>query len=128
MSRIGIPCLVLGFLTAAVWSGPSAGAQAGKGDNPPKPGKPKFTVGKETTYVTGPLDKDGYLDYAAALNERLRKGVTPENNANVLLWQAFGPHPGGATMPPEFFQWMGIKAPPERGEYYLDLFRYLKDR
>jgi hypothetical protein len=39
--------------------------------------KPNFTIGKETTYVTGPVDKDGYIDYAAALNERLGKGVTP---------------------------------------------------
>src|SRR5258708_3874889 len=38
----------------------------------------KFTIGKETTYFEGPVDKDGYIDYVAALNERLRKGVTPE--------------------------------------------------
>ena len=60
---------------------------------------PKLPLGKDTTYVTGPLDKDGYVDYAAALNERLGKGVTPANNANVLLWKALGPHPEGATMP-----------------------------
>src|SRR5712664_4809777 len=72
-------------------------------DNEPKPpakkAKGKFTVGKDTTYVTGPLDKDGYIDYPAALNERLGKGVTPENNANVLIWKALGPRPeGGASM------------------------------
>src|SRR5262245_14343689 len=79
-------------------------------DNAGKKPKGKWTVSKETTYVTEPLDKDGYIDYAAALNERLRQGVTPANNANVLLWKAIGPHPEGTTMPPEFFVWLGIPA------------------
>ncbi|HYT92655.1 MAG TPA: hypothetical protein VEL76_28320 [Gemmataceae bacterium] len=87
--------------------------------------RPNFTVGKETTYVDGPLTKDGYIDYAAALNKRLSVGVTPENNANVLLWKAFGPHPNGETMPPEFFKWLGYE-PPERGEYFTDLHGYLR--
>jgi peroxiredoxin/mono/diheme cytochrome c family protein len=91
-------------------------------------GKGKFTIGKETTFVTGPVDEDGYIDYAAALNERLGQGVTPEKNATVLLWKALGPHPEGATMPPEFFQLLGIQAPPEKGEYFIDLDRFMKDR
>jgi hypothetical protein len=60
------------------------------------PGSSTFTVSTETTYVTGPLDKYGYVDYVTALNERLSKGVRPENNANVLIWQALGPRPEGA--------------------------------
>jgi hypothetical protein len=88
--------------------------------------KGKITVGKDTTYVTEPLDKDGYVDYAAALNERLRKGVTPANNANVLFWKAIGPHPEGATMSAEFYGWLGIAAPPEEGDYFSDLSRFLK--
>src|SRR5258708_4011326 len=79
-----------------------------------KKSKPKFTISKETTYITEPLDKDGYPDYAAALNKRLSKGVTPENNANVLIWKAIGPHPDGVTMPAEFFKLMGMEAPPEK--------------
>ena len=79
------------------------------------PGSSTFTVSTETTYVTGPLDKYGYVDYVTALNERLSKGITPENNANVLIWQALGPRPeDDTTMPPEYFQWLGIKSPPER--------------
>src|ERR1700724_174995 len=65
-------------------------------ENAAKKHRGKFTISKETTYVTGPVDKDGYIDYAAALNERLRQGVTPENNANVLIWKALGPHPKSA--------------------------------
>ncbi len=48
-------------------------------------------ISKETTYITEPLDELGYPDYAAALNQRMSNGVTPENNAAVLLMQAAGP-------------------------------------
>jgi hypothetical protein len=92
-----------------------------------KPGKPHITVGKETTYITGPLDKEGYPDYIAALNERLKGGATPENNAAVLLWKAHGPRPEGGKMPPEFFQYLGIAEPPEQGDYFVWLVPYFKD-
>jgi hypothetical protein len=37
--------------------------------------KGHLTISKATTAITSPLDKDGYPDYAAALNERMRQGV-----------------------------------------------------
>jgi hypothetical protein len=107
------------------------GARAEKKDQKvsmQKEGKSRFTISKETTYVTGPLDKDGFVDFPAAINERWRQGVTPENNANVLIWKALGPHPEGTTMPPEYFQWMGIQAPSEKGDYFIKLPRYAKER
>src|SRR5947209_1598829 len=91
------------------------------------PGSSTFTVGTETTYVTGPLDKYGYVDYVTALNERLRNEIVPENNANVLIWQALGPLPEGGAMPAEYFQWLGIEAPPEHGEYLVSWQNYLKE-
>jgi len=90
--------------------------------------KLRFTVSKETTYVTEPLDKDGYVDYIAALNERLRKGVTPDTNAVALLCQTLGPRPEGGKLPPEFYQWLGIPEPPEQGDYYVSRYRFMKDR
>jgi hypothetical protein len=142
-----ISSLVLGFLATAGLGDSAPGKRAEPSTQPDKPGtrhglvqgkdtkgdktekkrKPRFTIGKDTTYVTGPRDKDGYIDYVAALNKRLRRGVTPQNNANVLLWKAFGPHPNGAKVPAEFFQWMEVKAPPEKGEYFIDLWQYLKE-
>src|SRR5262249_5120467 len=114
-------CLIVTMAAAVI-----ATAQT-KTDSPAaKKPNGKFTISKETTYVTGPLDKDGYIDYSAALNERLSQGVTPENNANVLLWQAIGPHPRGVTMPPEFFKMLGMEAPPEKGEYFIELDDFLK--
>ena len=49
------------------------------------PGRWTFTISPETTYVTGPVDADGFIDYETALNERLRGDIKPEQNANVLL-------------------------------------------
>ena len=70
------------------------------------------------TYLTGPLDKDGYIDYATALNDRFGKGVTSANNANVLIWKAIGPKPGGAkNRPAEFYRLMGMDEPPEKGSF-----------
>jgi hypothetical protein len=88
---------------------------------------PKFPVGPETTVATGPLDAEGHIDYEAALNERLGKGITPETNANVLLWKALGPKPEGATMPPAFFKFLGAAEPPEKGDYFVSLGKYLKE-
>jgi hypothetical protein len=107
---------------------PRASGDKKKESKTEKIGRGKFTVSKETTYVTEPLDKDGYIDYSRALNKRLRQGVTPENNANVLIWKALGPHPEKATMPEEFFQLMGMQPPPEKGEYFSELTPYLKEQ
>jgi hypothetical protein len=108
---------------------PSFTLQAKKDDkkDKEKKRKPGFTISKETTYVTGPLDKDGYIDYETALNERLREGVTPENNANVLLWKAFGPYPGGVKAAAEVFAWMKVPVPPEKGDYFVNLDQFMKD-
>jgi hypothetical protein len=110
------------LLVLVTWTCTAAGQEKAKTP------KGKITVGKETTYVTGPLDKEGYVDYVAALNERLSKGVTPENNANVLLWKAIGLHPQQVTMPAKYFQLLGVPAPAERGEYFVDLPEYLKQQ
>ena len=107
-------------------SGPAENDAPKKEAAPPKR-KPMFTIGRETTYITGPLDKDGYVDYVTALNERLREGVTPQNNANVLLWKAFGPHPDRVTMPPGYFKWLQIPSPPEKGDYFVDGTHFLKE-
>src|SRR5436309_13674319 len=112
------------MMTAVALSATLAAACPGqdtKGPGTEKLRKPHFTIGKETTYVTEPVDKDGYIDYVTAVNERLRRGVTPDNNAVVLLWKALGPNPGGVAPSPEFFRWLGVPAPPGDGEYHVDV-------
>ncbi len=88
---------------------------------------PKVPLGKETTYLTGPLDNDGCVDYLAATNEAIGKGVTPEKNAVVLIWQGLGPHPKHEKkLPAEYFKRLGIGAPPEKGDYFIELEDFLK--
>jgi hypothetical protein len=106
---LGILVLLVALLAFAVW-----------------PGGSKFTISPQTTYVTGPLDQDGYIDYVTALNERVGKGVTPEKNANVLICQALGPRPEGSMLPAEYFQWLGIEQPPEKGDYLVPWESYLE--
>lgn len=47
-------------------------------------------IGKETTWITGPLAKDGSIDYLQAMNDRIARGVTPANNAAVPFWHVMG--------------------------------------
>src|SRR5262245_42874763 len=79
-----------------------------------KPPEPKLPIGKDTTRVTGPFDKYGFIDYEAALNTELSKGVTPEKNAVALLIMALGPAPeGGDGLPTTYFKWLDIPVPPK---------------
>ena len=52
---------------------------------------PAIVVSKETTFITEPLGEDGLPDYEAYLLQQGSEGVTPENNAAVLIWQAMWP-------------------------------------
>ncbi|HEY1187261.1 MAG TPA: hypothetical protein VGE74_06365 [Gemmata sp.] len=91
-----------------------------------KPPAPKLPLGKDTTYVVGPLDKDGYIDYETALNAELSKDITPEKNANVLLVQAFGPAPeGGTGFPLDYYRWLDIPVLPRDGDYIIGAGAYV---
>lgn len=66
---------------------------------PAAPTTRPFIISKETTYVTGPVRKDGTIDYVAAINEHLSQGVTKDNNAAIPMLEAImqiaeeqGPH------------------------------------
>jgi hypothetical protein len=97
--------------------------------SPPEPktkkikpaGIPKITIGKETTWATEPVGPDGLIDYLAVINRQYSQGVTPANNAAVLLYQAMGPAPDRRSQPDEFFKLLGITRLPDDGEYFEDL-------
>lgn len=91
----------------------------------PRAVKPVFRLSRETTYVTGPLDAEGYVDYAAALNEHYGRGVTPDTNAAVLFMQAAGPKLDGTLVAEECFRLLGIEPPAEHGDYFVDFHPYL---
>jgi hypothetical protein len=119
VSLIGVAAAA-GVVALGMWSKPP---------RPEDPPEKKFPIGKATTVADGPLDKDGYVDFEAAFNERLGKGITQEKNSNVLLWKALGPRPEGGTkgMPPEYFKALGIDEPPATGDYLVGTYRFATD-
>ena len=78
-----------------------------------------LTVSYETTRLLGPLNADGTVNYVAALNEMYGQGVTPENNAAVLLIQAFGPEIIGQSVRTRTFELLGMDPPPAEGDYFV---------
>ena len=76
-------------------------------------------MAEDTTVITQPLRKDGYVNYLAALNNRAAEGVTPENNAAVPFWQAMGPSGIKPEMRSRYFQMLKMTPPPEKGDYYV---------
>lgn len=87
---------------------------------------PRVTIGKDTTFVTGPLREDGTVDFLAAINEHASQGVTPENNGAIPFWQIVGPGKIEQPMREAYFQKLGIETPPQQGEYYIGFEEYLK--
>jgi hypothetical protein len=45
----------------------------------------KFIISPETTYIDGPAYPDGSIDYISAINQRLSKQTTTENNVLYVL-------------------------------------------
>ena len=94
---------------------------------PQKPAKPGaitkkvlVKISKETTFITAPLQPCGYPDYFAALNQRMSKGVTPENNSSVLFLKAAGPSVIPKDIREEYFRLLGIPPLPEEGDYFVN--------
>lgn len=73
---------------------------------------PRITISRETTYLTGPLDAEGFVDYVRALNELNAKRVTVEENAVPLLCEAWGRPSGIPEFNQKFFALLGTSAPP----------------
>jgi len=83
---------------------------------------PAIRISPQTTYITAPLRPDGLPDYVAYQREKLSAGVTPENNAAVMMWRAFGPGTGSDEVSPEHWQLITreLQLPPARHAYLLD--------
>ena len=93
---------------------------------PAKNSTVEITISRQTTYLTRPLRKDGYVNYVAALNRRLQAGVTPENNAVVPFLKAMGPGEIGPKYRDEYFKLLEIEPLPEKGDYFVELDAYAK--
>ncbi len=81
---------------------------------------PPLVVARDTTYLTTHLLDDGGPDYYAYLRERNREGVTPENNAAVLIVQAVGPPELAPEDREAWFAELGSDPLPEGGDYLVE--------
>jgi len=84
--------------------------------------KIKITVSKETTLFTEPLNADGTVNYVAALNAVLGKGVTPENNAAIPLIRALGPRSLGEKTRDLLLSALKMEPLPAEGIYFKGPF------
>ena len=82
----------------------------------------KIIVSKETTYITEPLADDGLPDLEAYIIDSCRDGVTPENNAAVLLWQAIWPGELSEEQRPWMIAALGIEEVPSEEDALVDPF------
>ena len=94
----------------------------------PNAGARNIRVSQETTHLTEPLDAEGFVDYLAAVNQHASLGVTPENNAAVLLLQAVGPPPMlTATEAADFYLQLGVDPLPEEGDYFVPADEFARE-
>jgi hypothetical protein len=112
--------LVGALVFAAAWGACAASAQ----EAVPKHSDVRaIRVARETTFIIEPLDRNGYVDYPAAINAEASHGVTPANNFEVVVRRVCGVSAIDETVRPEYFRRLGI-APPQRSQ---SSFRNFKD-
>jgi len=117
--------IFIAMLFVALTSTWTAADEVTEAKQPAAP-KPLVTISKETTYYTEPLRPDGYVDYMAVANALASEGVTPENNAAVLLLKAFGPAEIGKEIRDQFQEKMGIDPLPDEGNYFVPFEEFVE--
>ncbi|MEM6330761.1 MAG: hypothetical protein AAF790_10975, partial [Planctomycetota bacterium] len=73
---------------------------------------PALVISKQATVITQPLTAEGLPDYEAHLLNRGREGVTPDNNAAVLLVEALWPAEIAPADQPAVLQALGMTEAP----------------
>ncbi len=72
----------------------------------------KITISRETTFVEGPLNNNGGVDFVQALNNLINPHAAPDENAAVALCQVLGSGQPDQTSHALFLQLMGVDTLP----------------
>ena len=91
------------------------------------PTRSEITISRETTYILGPVNADGTVNYVAYLDAKASEGVTKENNAAILLIQALGPNLINEPIRERTFECLGIEPPGEDGQYFVSWDDWLSE-
>ena len=118
MRTVLLTCLVAATLGICAETKPAS--------PPEKPKKLNITISLETTYLLGPLNDDGTVNYCAALNAMLGKGVTKENNAAIPLIQALGPEALGEKTREKLLRALDMTSLKKEGDYFVSMSDYVK--
>lgn len=91
--------------------------------------KPQQTIriSEETTRITKPLDREGYIDYVAAINDRQSKGVTPQNNFEVVVRSVMPLDSSTEEFRAEYFRRLDINPVPSGSFTYRDFITYTSE-
>ena len=97
---------------------------------PPQPPQPPSAPPPARTYPTALIATaapSGKVDYITALNERVRQGVTPENNSALLFLQAMGPDAIFPETRQQYLQVLGVGSPATQGPFFVDYSHVRED-
>lgn len=87
---------------------------------------PPLRIATDTTFLLGPLNPDGTVNYVAALNQIMSEGVTPENNAAVDLLRAFGPAMIQKNGAQAVINGLGMENLPAEGDYFVTFAAFFR--
>jgi hypothetical protein len=98
----------------------------------PATGRAKFTLSKETTVITAPLNPDGTPDYVTAMNDLCSKDVTPENNGFTRWIEIVGTRTEDGILAPRavdrVLAMCGAKPTPAGAEVWKGFNEYLQEQ
>jgi len=72
---------------------------------------PKIELGKETTVISEPLLDNGLPNYPGYILSKSKEGVTPDNNAAVLLFRALWPGELSKEQEPKLLEALSMSPP-----------------
>jgi hypothetical protein len=87
---------------------------------------PPLVVSRETTFLTGPLNADGTVNYLAALNSLASEGITSETNAAIPILQALGPEMIDVKVRAAVLRQLGVEPLPAQAEYFVCLKDFVR--
>jgi len=87
-----------------------------------------ITPAEDTTVFLGPLDSDGMVDYVAALDREMSKGITEANNAALLIVRALGPKFFDDSTRPEALKQLGLRDLGPEKDWFRGLDQYIPDK
>ncbi len=82
----------------------------------------RFKIAPDTTFVLSPVSDDGTIDYADAINKKMRADLKPEDNAVVWIMRALGRNIPDDEFAPRMFTELGMQPPAELGDYLKPSF------